>query len=110
MMGGKYPHEHYERYARVETMSERLQLWFNLSYASWVTLPRVMVEAMPEEWQEKMAALLEEWDEAWPNQPEVGVTVRLTDTKGNLIAMPEWMKNYRHPDQEQLAKLKEAPQ
>ena len=32
--------------------SERLSRWFGLSYASWLTMPRVMMEAMPEEWQE----------------------------------------------------------
>ena len=31
-----------------------LSNWFGLSYASFLTLPRVLMEAMPEEWQRKM--------------------------------------------------------
>ncbi len=44
---------------------DRLWAWFSLSYASFLTLPRVMMHEMPDEWQDKMAALLEEWDDTW---------------------------------------------
>jgi len=41
---------------------DKLWSWFGLSYASFLTLPRVMMHEMPDEWQGKMADLLEEWD------------------------------------------------
>lgn len=44
---------------------ERLWAWFGLSRASWLTLPRCMMHEMPDDWQAKMAALLEQWDETW---------------------------------------------
>jgi len=43
---------------------DRLWNWFGLSRATFITLPRAMCHEMPDGWQERMAALLEEWDEA----------------------------------------------
>jgi hypothetical protein len=40
-----------------------LQLWFGLSHASFCVMPRVFMEAMPAEWQEKMAELLFQYDD-----------------------------------------------
>lgn len=78
---------------------DKLSCWFELSYAAWLTLPRVLMEDMSDEWQGKMADLLNEIDEAFPS---AGCgTTRVTLTKnGKLIKMPEWLKNYRHPDQD----------
>lgn len=55
--------------AQVETLRNALSLWLGsngpaqgenlplvrhgLSYASWLTLPRVLMQAMPDEWQER---------------------------------------------------------
>lgn len=39
--------------------------WFGLSRSSWLTLPRVLMHEMPDDWQRKMAKLLEEYDEYW---------------------------------------------
>ena len=39
-----------------------MSLWFNLSYAQFLTVPRLVLESMPPEWQRKMAALLREMD------------------------------------------------
>lgn len=85
--------------------SDALQCWFNLSYASWLTIPRVLLEAMPFEWQDKLAALLNEYDEAYPNQPNIGTRVQVTDGSGHLIKTPDWLINYRHPDNEAIDKL-----
>ena len=35
-------------------------LWFSLSYASWLVEPRVALQSMPLKWQQKFFALLEE--------------------------------------------------
>jgi cation transport regulator ChaB len=49
--------------------SDRLWLWFSLSYANFLTLPRALMHQMPEEWQDKMAELLEEFDDTYKNTP-----------------------------------------
>ena len=86
-------------------MSENLSCWFGLSYASFLTMPRVMMEAMPEEWQDRMADLLCEYDEAFPNQPDIGTRVQITKND-KLIKTPGWLVNYRHPDYAQLDKMR----
>jgi hypothetical protein len=89
--------------------SDALQCWFNLSYASWLTLPRVLLEAMPVEWQDKLAALLNEYDEAFPNQPKIGTRVYITDLTGKLVKTPDWLLNYRHPHFETIQSLRSNP-
>jgi hypothetical protein len=84
--------------------SSDLQLWFGLSYASFAVLPRVLMEAMPFEWQDKMAALLMEYDEAFPNQPDISTRVQVTQN-GKLIKTPSWLINYRRPDKEAIARV-----
>ncbi|WP_289139563.1 hypothetical protein [uncultured Pseudomonas sp.] len=74
-----------------------LACYFGLTYASWLTLPRVLMEAMPEEWKRSMATLLNQYDDAYPNQPSYGTTVRVT-VDGKMVRTPEWLINYRHPD------------
>ena len=74
-----------------------LSCYFGLTYASWLTLPRVLMEAMPEEWKRSVAILLNQYDDAYPNQPSYGTTVRVT-VDGKIVRTPEWLINYRHPD------------
>lgn len=78
---------------------DRLWNWFGLSRASFLVVPRVLMHEMPDEWQAQMAALLAEYREAFPfsGSPAYGTTVRLT-LEGQLVEMPEWLNNYRHPD------------
>lgn len=81
---------------------EALWGWFGLSYASWLTLPRVMCHEMPDDWQAKMAALLKEWDETWVSLPdsvqlETSVSFRKS---GRYIKVPQILSDYRHPDDE----------
>lgn len=89
--------------------SSDLQLWFNLSYASWLTLPRVLMEQMPVAWQDQIAALLNEYREAFPNQPAIGTRVHITDLAGKLIKTPDWLINYRHPDKAMIDSLRNKP-
>lgn len=88
------------------SQGETLARWWGLSYASWLTLPRVLMQAMPAEWQERAGVLLAEYSAAFPNTPDlaVGVTVRGPD--GKLVAMPEWVNNYRHPKQAEIDKCR----
>lgn len=90
-------------------VSDKLSYWWELSYASFLTLPRVLMEAMPTEWQDKMADLLNEYNAAFPNQPDIGTQVRITDRGGRLIPCPDWLKNYRHPDVKEIEKLRSFP-
>lgn len=88
--------------------SSALQCWFELSYASWLTLPRVLMEAMPVEWQDRMAALLNEYREAFPNQPDIGTRVQVT-RDGKLIPTPDWLINYRRPNRAEIDELRARP-
>ena len=87
---------------------QRLWRSFGLSYASFLTLPRVLLHEMPDEWQDKMAELLEQLDEAYPNHPDVSITCRATKD-GRLTKFPSWMLNYRHPQYDEIEKLKRQP-
>lgn len=82
-----------------------LWCWFNLSYASFLTLPRVLMHEMPDRWQYQMAKLLREYDAAFPNQPGIGTRVQCTKD-GKLAKFPEWMLNYRHPDRAAIDEVK----
>ena len=80
---------------------EDLGCWFGLSYASWLTMPRVMMEAMPKEWQQRMARLLNEYEDAFPNQPDIGTRVQITK-HGKLVKALPHLLNYRHPDKAKI--------
>ncbi len=84
---------------------DRLWAWFSLSYSSWLTIPRVLMHEMPDEWQGKMTELLEEYQDAFPNQPDLGTRVQVTE--GNkLTKTPHWLINYRRPDCAEIDKLR----
>ncbi|MBQ0398077.1 hypothetical protein AB6H26_19995 [Providencia hangzhouensis] len=81
--------------------------WFGLSYASFLTVPRVLMHEMPAEWQDKMAALLHEYDETFDTSSVVdSVSVVGRDSDGKLAKLPDYILNYRHPDREEIEKLK----
>jgi len=80
---------------------DALWTWFGLSYASWLTMPRVLMHEMPDEWQAKMAVLLEEYEDAFPNQPNIIPHVSLK-RDGKYTKIPRWLSNYRHPDTDTL--------
>ena len=85
----------------------RLWNWFGLSRASFLTLPRVLMHEMPDDWQGRMAKLLEEYNEAFPNDWNGIDSTRVQAmNKGKLVRWPEWIPNYRHPDKEAIAQLR----
>jgi hypothetical protein len=88
--------------------NDRLHTWFGLSRASFLTLPRVLMQEMPNEWQEKMAELLEQYEETF-NTSEIGVhgtKVMAVDESNKFIKMPEDILNYRHPNKHFINGLK----
>lgn len=86
---------------------EALWRWFGLSYASWLTIPRVLMHAMPDDWQARMAELLREYDAAWDFPEEVGCPiVNCRTPSGRMTRWPEWVLNYRHPDEATIEALR----
>ncbi|MFN1181087.1 hypothetical protein ACK0NM_03970 [Pseudomonas aeruginosa] len=80
---------------------DQLWAWFGLSRSAYAVLPRVMMHAMPDDWQRRFAELMNEWDDHWPNQPDINARVHITQN-GLYISTPKWLLNYRHPDHNQL--------
>lgn len=75
--------------------------WFELTYAQFLTVPRLVMQSMPLEWQRKMAALLCEMDATFDWRPKEGCYwVRLKDDKGRFMHAP--LNDYRHGSCEHL--------
>lgn len=75
--------------------------WFELSYAQYLTIPRIVMESMSIEWRRKMAALLYEMDDTFDWRPKEGrYWVRLRDARGRYQDAP--LNNYRHGNIEHL--------
>jgi len=77
--------------------SQDLQCWFGLDRASWLTLPRVLLESMPDAWQGKLAVLLNQYDDMYPNLPELNTVVQVTEPGGRMIKTPVELIDYRRP-------------
>lgn len=84
-----------------------LHLWFGLSYAAFLVMPRVAMMEMPKEWQEKMAELLNQYDETIDTSAfgVKGCRVQALTGEGKLMKMPDELLNYRHPSPEVKAQL-----
>ena len=72
---------------------ERLHGWFGLSYASYLTIPRAVLQSMPDQLQGQLAEVLEKMDAIciehyfeWPGKDTL-VEVRLRKN-GKLIKDP----------------------
>lgn len=71
--------------------------WFGLTYSNYLVIPRLMLESMPLEWQEKFVELLNEADDRLViDHPDYtnDYLVKLRGKNGRFIADP--YKNYRH--------------
>jgi len=88
-----------------------LGTWFGLSYASFCVMPRVLMEDMPETWQQRMAELLHEFDHAFDGHAFTELTgidgwqVRAT-ARRKLVSIPSSLKNYRHPEMSFIQKIR----
>lgn len=83
---------------------QRLWLWFGLSRASFLTLPRVLMHAMTDDWQGRMAALLEDYYKQFPAGAGVDCDAKVIASKnGRFVKWPDWVLNYRHPDRAAIA-------
>lgn len=96
---------HTEDKSIYDETNEPIHLWFELSRAQYLTIPRSIMEAMPEDWQHKMANLLNELDSTYDWRPNEGrYWVRLKDDKGRYVSDP--LMQYRHPDKNYIQSLK----
>ncbi len=74
--------------------------WFELSYAQFLTVPRLVMESMPIEWRRKMVQLIQEMDDTFDWRPEGQYWVRLRDKQGRFCEAP--LADYRHGNIEHL--------
>lgn len=82
---------------------DALWQWFGLSYAAWLTLPRVLMHEMPDDWQGKMADLLVQFDAAYPFIEQPGYDTQVTlKRERRFVSIPSWLTNYRHPDCDEI--------
>ena len=83
------------------TIESPIHIWFELSYAQFLTVPRLVMESMPYDWQEKMAELLEEMDATFDWRPKEGrYWVKLRDENGRFTEAP--LGDYRRGSCEHL--------
>lgn len=68
---------------------------FGLSYASYLVLPRVMLDSMSPDWQARFVMMLGEIEARFGSYPEEGTyDVRLKDDHGRFMHDP--LSDYRH--------------
>jgi hypothetical protein len=64
-----------------------------------------MMHEMPDDWQMRMADLLNEWNATWDSNdmptPSVGAK-----QSGKYVRWPEWLINYRHPNSAKINALR----
>jgi hypothetical protein len=68
--------------------------WFSLSYASYLVVPRSVIQSMPVEWQERCVALLEELNESHGSHLHGDYAVNLRGSGGRFQQDP--LADYRH--------------
>jgi hypothetical protein len=68
---------------------EPMHEWFGLTYANYLTLPRSVIQSMPDEWQARLRRCLDDLDEAaghldWP----YSYRVQPIDERGRFVRDP----------------------
>jgi hypothetical protein len=78
--------------SRYEDEPEPIHLWFSLTYANYLVMPRSVLQSMPQEWQAKFCALLDEAHEAFGHLdwPHYAVNVREADGKFGRDQIPHY--------------------
>ena len=73
-----------------------IHTWFNLSYASYFVVPRAVLQAMPEDWQERFTGLVDELNDTldWGGEDR-NYTVLRRGERGVFIR--DDLRNYRYP-------------
>ena len=82
--------------------------FFGLSYASWLTVPRIVMESMPIEWQHKFVALLNEMNDTFDWMPD-DLSLSVTGKRENkFVRLPFLLNDYRRGRIEHLRKRSPA--
>lgn len=79
-----------------ELAQEPMWDWFELSYSSYLVLPRSLLCGMPVEWQRRMVGLLEEMRGTYDGDALVNRYTVHARGPGNRYVMDPW-REYRHP-------------
>jgi hypothetical protein len=69
--------------------------WFDLTYSSYLVLPRSLMQEMPAAWQHALVGLLERMREEFPREHS-SYTVLKKGERNRFVRDP--LRNYRHPD------------
>jgi hypothetical protein len=68
---------------------EAIHLWFNLSYANYLVLPRALLQSMPDEWQKRFVLCLDELVETMREVPQADrYRVQPIDDRGRFMKDP----------------------
>jgi hypothetical protein len=72
------------------THEDYIHEWFNLTYASYLVLPRTLLQSMPKEWQKEFVKLLEELDNSFdlPDNYTSEYWIRMKDANGKFAKDP----------------------
>ncbi|HEX9657754.1 MAG TPA: hypothetical protein VGB89_12675 [Bacteroidota bacterium] len=74
--------------------------------ASWLTIPRVLLDQMPIEWRYEWVKLMDEFNETWDWVPD-GIQFYVNARRsGKMVELPEHLCEYRRPMYEELEKIK----
>ena len=80
--------------------------WFNLTYAGFLILPRVMLQEMPTKWQARFVALLKEAEGMGVVVP--GFCASRKGDNGKYRALGRHWCNYRHGSLREAMAIEEA--
>ena len=89
--------------AELADETEPVHGWFELSYASYFTVPRSVLEAMPISWQRQFIALVNEmndtldWERFLPDRSKDDYHFEVRLRAGNGRFIPDVLRDYRHP-------------
>lgn len=102
------PFYHCERDEPSEFCKEDVHEWIGLSYASYLSIPRSLLQEMPADWQHELVRLLDQMGARFQAPLEGHYAVLLRGDHGRFIGDP--LRNYRYPSRHhiQLA-TKEQP-
>ncbi len=86
---------------------ERLAAWFGVTIKAhpFLVVPRVLAHQMPDDWQERFAACLEEYAAKFPKGDDTWRVRCASKTTGKLVDTPEHYLSYLKRDG--LAKVAE---
>lgn len=83
-----------EDYPPYPDCPEAMHQWFGLSYANYLAVPRVLIQSMSDEWQSRLARLLDEMQEATRGIEQAPqYRVHTTDEYGRFMRDP--LPHYR---------------